>query len=107
VGQAAVTPSVVPPAGGEATGRLFVQSPVPLPSGTVVQAKVTEEFELVSGKKASEEVRRQDIRPCVEGTRVRVVDVAGVGEATEVPRCSPGRGPPVLEEPRAPPAGPR
>jgi hypothetical protein len=38
-----------------------VQSPVPLPSGTVVQAKVTEEFELVSGKKASEEVRRQDI----------------------------------------------
>jgi hypothetical protein len=61
VGQAAVTPSVVPPAGGEATGRLFVQSPVPLPSGTVVQAKVTEEFELTSGKKASEEVRRQDI----------------------------------------------
>jgi hypothetical protein len=61
VGQGAVEPSVVPPAGGEATGRLFVQSPVPLPSGTVVQAKVTEEFELVSGKKASEEVRRQDI----------------------------------------------
>jgi len=61
VGQAAVTPSVVPPSGGKATGRLFVQSPVPLPSGTVVQAKVTEEFELASGKKASEEVRRQDI----------------------------------------------
>ena len=61
VGQAAVEPSVLPPSGGKATGRLFVQSPTPLPSGTVVQAKVTEEFELASGKKASEEVRRQDI----------------------------------------------
>ena len=61
VGQAAVDPSVLPPSGGKATGRLFVQSPTPLPSGTVVQAKVMEEFDLVSGKKASEEVRRQDI----------------------------------------------
>jgi hypothetical protein len=61
VGQAAVEPSVIPPSGGKATGRLFVESPQPLPSGTVVQAKVTEEFELASGKTASEEVRRQDI----------------------------------------------
>jgi len=43
------------------TSPLFVQSPTPLPSGTVVQAKVTEEFELASGQTASEEVRRQDI----------------------------------------------
>lgn len=61
VGQAAVEPAVLPPSGGTAAGRLFVQSETPLPSGTVVQAKVTEEFELASGKTASAEVRRQDI----------------------------------------------
>ncbi len=60
-GQAAVEPSSVPPTGGTAGGRLFVLSPTPLPSGTVVQAKVTEEFELASGQRASEEVRREDI----------------------------------------------
>ncbi len=54
-------PSVVAPTGGTASGRLFVLSPTPLPSGTAVQAKVTEEFELASGQKASEEVRREDI----------------------------------------------
>jgi hypothetical protein len=30
--------------------------------------------------------------------------LAAVGEATEVPRRSPGRHPPELEKPRAPPA---
>src|SRR5262249_8611680 len=55
-----VEPSVVPPTGGlPATGRLSVESPVPLPSGTVVQADVKEEYELASGKTASEEPRRQ------------------------------------------------
>ncbi len=61
VGQGAVEPSVVPPTGGTASGRLFVLSPTPLPSGTAVQAEVTEDFELASGQKASEEVRREDI----------------------------------------------
>ncbi|PYQ19237.1 MAG: hypothetical protein DMF81_22525, partial [Acidobacteria bacterium] len=54
-------PATLPPTGGTARGRLVVQSPVALPSGTVVQAEMTESFRLASGETASEEKRTQDI----------------------------------------------
>ena len=60
-GQGTVDPSVVPPTGGIARGRLQVLSPLPLPSGTVVQADVIEEYTLSTGDEASTEVRREDI----------------------------------------------
>ena len=56
-----VSPAILPPAGGTATGLLAVQSPLPLPSGTLVQANVTETFTLASGAVASDEQRRQDV----------------------------------------------
>lgn len=56
-----VSPAILPPAGGTATGVLAVQSPLPLPSGTLVQANATETFTLASGTVASEEQRRQDV----------------------------------------------
>ncbi len=56
-----VTPAVLPPTGGEATGTIAIQSPTPLPSGTVVQAHVSETYTLSSGEAASEEPRPQDI----------------------------------------------
>jgi len=36
-----VTPAILPPTGGSATGLLAVQSPPPLPGGTLVQANVS------------------------------------------------------------------
>ena len=60
-GQGTVAPSVVPPTGGIARGRLQVLSPLPLPSGTVVQADVIEEYTLSTGDEASTETRREDI----------------------------------------------
>jgi hypothetical protein len=56
-----VTPATLPPTGGSAAGRLIIKSPTPLPSGTVVQAEVTETFTLSSGQVASEEKRKEDI----------------------------------------------
>lgn len=56
-----VVPAVLPPSGGTASGRLVVQATIPLPSGTVVQAEITETYSLASGDVASEETRRQDI----------------------------------------------
>src|SRR5262249_39009305 len=56
-----VQPPVVPPSGGRAVGSLAVQSPTALPSGTVVQAAITETFQLVSGETASEEQRLEDV----------------------------------------------
>ena len=57
----AMTPAVVPPGGGTALGLLTIQSPSPLPSGTIVQTQVTEQFTLTTGEVASEETRSQDI----------------------------------------------
>lgn len=57
----AVTPAVLPPGGGTALGLLAIQSPLPLPSGTVVQTQVTETFTLATGEVASEETRNQDV----------------------------------------------
>src|SRR5260370_29912198 len=56
-----VTPSSLPPSGGTAAGRLDMQSPPPLSSGTVVQAATTETFTLPSGQVASVEKRLQDV----------------------------------------------
>lgn len=56
-----VSPAILPPGGGTAKGKLAVQSPTPLPSGTVVQAEVTETFTLSTGDVASQEKRPQDI----------------------------------------------
>jgi hypothetical protein len=36
-----VSPAVLPPTGGTAEGRLLVEAPTALPSGTLVQAEVT------------------------------------------------------------------
>ena len=41
-----VSPATLPPGGGTAIGALAIQSPTPLPSGTIVQAQVTERYAL-------------------------------------------------------------
>ena len=56
-----VNPPTLPTTGGSAVGTLTVHSPTPLPSGTVVQAEVTESFALSAGTTASEEKRTQDL----------------------------------------------
>ena len=56
-----VTPPTLPPSGGSAVGNLVVKSATPLPSGTVVQAEITETFTLSSGETASEEKRTEDL----------------------------------------------
>jgi hypothetical protein len=56
-----VDPPTISPTGGTARGTLTIDSPEPLPSGTVVQAVVTETFNLTSGDVASEERRTQDL----------------------------------------------
>jgi hypothetical protein len=56
-----VEPGVIPPAGGTARGQLRVDAPLALPSGTLVQAEITETFTLPSNQVASEEERREDI----------------------------------------------
>ncbi len=53
-------PPVLSPGGGTSIGTLTVVSPTPLPSGTVVQAVVTETFTLTSGDTISEDARTQD-----------------------------------------------
>ena len=61
VAEGVVTPPILPPGGGIATGELTLLSPIPLPSGTVIQAEITETFSLASGETASEEIRYEDI----------------------------------------------
>ncbi|HEX9983135.1 MAG TPA: Ig-like domain-containing protein [Thermoanaerobaculia bacterium] len=56
-----VNPPTLPPTGGSATGTLIVHAQPALPSGTVVQAEVTETFSLSNGEVASEETRTQDL----------------------------------------------
>ncbi|MFP5247636.1 MAG: Ig-like domain-containing protein, partial [Thermoanaerobaculia bacterium] len=65
-----VNPPTLPPTGGSAVGTLTVHSPAPLPSGTVVQAEVTETFSLATGEIASEEKRTQDLVLFREGNDV-------------------------------------
>ncbi len=54
-------PAVLPPAGGTATASLGLQSPSFTPSGTVIQANVSEKFSLASGDVVSEQTRSEDI----------------------------------------------
>ncbi len=58
---ATVTPATLPTTGGTAVGHLSVTGADGVPSGTVVQARVTETFSLTSGDVASEETRTLDI----------------------------------------------
>ncbi len=57
----AVDPATLPPSGGQSKGTLALQSTAPLPSGTVVQAKVSETYTLGNGDVASLEPRVEDI----------------------------------------------
>ena len=56
-----LSPSIVPPSGGTSTATLGIQSPIYVPSGTVIQANVSEKFSLKSGDAVSEENRSEDI----------------------------------------------
>jgi RHS repeat-associated protein len=60
-GTAHGVPSSLPATGGLVRGSLVVQCPSPVPSGTVIQAAVTETFTLTSGDVASGEKRYQDL----------------------------------------------
>lgn len=55
------TPPSLTPAGGTARATLTVQSSIPLPSGTVLQANVTETYTPSSGEAISEAVRSMDL----------------------------------------------
>jgi hypothetical protein len=56
-----LSPGNVGPAGGTSMASLAVQSQTVLPSGTVIQAEVTETYTLTSGQKLSEEPRYEDL----------------------------------------------
>jgi Bacterial Ig-like domain/Viral BACON domain/Bacterial Ig domain len=56
-----LNPAMLPPAGGTATATLGLQSPSFAPSGTIVQANVSETFSLASGDVVSEQTRSEDI----------------------------------------------
>src|ERR1044071_4786023 len=57
----ALSPATLPPSGGTSTATLGVQSVTYVPSGTVIQANVSEKFSLKSGSAVSDEVRSEDI----------------------------------------------
>jgi hypothetical protein len=56
-----LNPPSVSPTGGTSSATLTLQSSVPLPSGTVIQAKVQDTYSLVSGKQLSQAPRLEDI----------------------------------------------
>jgi hypothetical protein len=56
-----LNPPSVSPTGGTSAATLTLQSSVPLPSGTVIQAKVQDTYSLVSGKHLSQAPRLEDI----------------------------------------------
>src|SRR6185436_4533344 len=58
-GSAQGAPSALPASGGVVRSDVSVQSPDPLPSGTVIQAALTESFSLTSGDAAVAETRYQ------------------------------------------------
>lgn len=53
-------PPILSPNGGTSIGTLTITSPTPLPSGTVVQANVTETFSLINGDAISNDARTED-----------------------------------------------
>lgn len=56
-----LSPVSLSPAGGTALATLAVQSSFPLPSGTVIQADVTEAYTLTSGEPLSAPARAEDL----------------------------------------------
>jgi len=56
-----LSPGNVGPGGGTSMASLAVQSQATFPSGTVIQAKVTETYKLTSGQSLSEEPRYEDL----------------------------------------------
>ncbi|HVI06841.1 MAG TPA: Ig-like domain-containing protein [Candidatus Binatia bacterium] len=56
-----LSPSNVAPTGGTSTASLGVNSSSILPSGTVIQAQVTESYTLASGQQLSEQPRYEDL----------------------------------------------
>lgn len=56
-----LSPAILPPSGGTSTATLGVLTASPVPSGTVIQANVSETFSLTSGDLVSEETRSEDI----------------------------------------------
>ncbi|HEX4965048.1 MAG TPA: Ig-like domain-containing protein [Thermoanaerobaculia bacterium] len=56
-----LSPPSLSPAGGTSMATLTVQSSAPLPSGTVIQANVTEVYTLNSGEQLSEPARAEDL----------------------------------------------
>jgi len=56
-----LNPPTVPPSGGTSMASLSVQSPTPLPSGTVVQSALTEKYTLKTGAVVEDPVRYEDI----------------------------------------------
>jgi hypothetical protein len=61
VGAISLNPPVLPAGGGTSTASVNLQGPTLSPSGTVVQANVSETFSLASGDKVSEETRSEDV----------------------------------------------
>ena len=57
----ALSPPSVSPTGGTSLATLSVQSSVPIPSGTAIQANVQENYSLTSGKQFSSARRTEDI----------------------------------------------
>jgi RHS repeat-associated protein len=60
-GTAQASPATLPSSGGTSRVAVEVHSPVPLPSGTVVRAELTETFTLSSGEVAREDTRVLDV----------------------------------------------
>ncbi len=60
-GSGLLNPASVSPTGGTSLASLAIQSPTPLPSGTVIQANISETYTLLSGKQLSDELRTEDI----------------------------------------------
>jgi len=56
-----LNPAIMAPTGGTSTASLQVQPPGAVPSGTVIQAEVSENYTLTSGEKVSEEGRFEDV----------------------------------------------
>ena len=56
-----LNPASVSPTGGTSSASLALQSSVPVPSGTVIQANVSETYALSSGKQRSSSRRVEDI----------------------------------------------
>ncbi len=61
VSQGAPAPLTVPPTGGTAMGSQSIIAPIPLPSGTILQTRITERYTLKTGNPIIPGERLQDI----------------------------------------------